>query len=204
MDNYFDNNFQKLILRSQKSIIMRKVFLATVFVVASFIGANAQSGHNQIGIGPEVGIPTGDFGDAYKTGFGGSIKGLLGVGTAGQVTLTSGYTTFKAKDLPSGVDVKASIIPILVGYRHNFSGFYVEPQVGYGIYGSKVDGMGSPYDGSNSDGAFTWAAGVGYAMEQGLDIGARYQSGHKDGTSNAVIGISVRWNFTLGGASASK
>lgn len=183
---------------------MRKIFFVTVLAVASFIGANAQSGKNQIGIGPEIGIPTGDFGDAFKLGFGGSVKGLLGVGTAGQVTLTSGYTTFKAKDLPSGVDVKASIIPILLGYRHNFTGFYVEPQVGYGIYGSKIDGMGAPFDGSDSEGQFTWAAGVGYALEQGLDIGARYQSGHKDGGSTGLVGISVRWNFSLGGASASK
>lgn len=183
---------------------MRKILFATVLVVVSFIGAKAQSGHNQIGIGPEINIPTGNFGDAFKLGIGGSVKGMLGVGTAGQVTLTSGYTTFKAKNLPSGVDVKSNIIPILLGYRQNFSGFYVEPQVGYGIYGSKISGMGSGYDGSSSDGAFTWAAGVGYAMEQGLDIGARYQSGHKNGSSTALVGISVRWNFTLGGATSSK
>ena len=183
---------------------MRKILFASIFVVASFIGANAQQGHNQIGIGVDLGLPMGDFGDAYKLGIGGQVKGLLGVGTAGQVTLTSGYMSFKAKDLPSGVDIKASIIPILVGYRHNFSGFYVEPQVGYGIYGSKVDGLGSPYDGSNSDGAFTWAAGVGYAMAQGLDLGVRYQSASKDGESTSLIGFAVKYNFTLGGASASK
>lgn len=183
---------------------MKKILFVATLVVASFIGANAQSGKNQIGIGPEVNIPTGDFGDGFKTGFGGSIKGMLGVGTAGQVTLTTGYTTFKGKNVPSGADFNYHIIPILAGYRQNFSGFYVEPQVGYGIYGSKISGFGSGLDGSSSDGAFTWAAGIGYAMEQGLDIGARYQSGHKNGSSIPLIGISVRWNFSLGGATSSK
>ena len=183
---------------------MRKVFLATAFLAATFMGVKAQSGHNQIGVGADIAIPTGDFGDAFKTGFGGSIKGLFGIGSAGQITLTTGYTSFKAKDLPSEVDIKSSVIPILAGYRHNFSGFYVEPQIGYGIYGSKISGMGSPYDGTDSEGAFTWAAGVGYAMAQGLDVGARYQSASKDGSSTSLVGFSVRWNFTLGGAQASK
>lgn len=177
---------------------MRKVFLATCLGLASFIGANAQKGHNQIGIGPEVAIPVGDFGDGFKTGFGGSVKGMLGVGTAGQVTLTSGFTSFKAKGLESGEKFNASIIPILLGYRHNFNGFYVEPQAGYGIYGSKVSGMGNGFDGSNSTGAFTWAAGVGYAMQQGVDIAARYQSGHKDGSSTGIVGFTVRYNISLG------
>jgi hypothetical protein len=40
-------------------------------------------------------------------------------------------------------------------------------------------------------------------MQQGIDIGARYQSGEKDG-STSVIGFTVRYNIPLGGAKASK
>jgi len=177
--------------------------IATAFGLASFIGVNAQKGNNQIGVGADVAIPVGDFGDAFKTGYGGTVKGMYGVGTGGQITLTSGYTTFTAKDLPSEVDVKAGIIPILLGYRQNFSGFYVEPQAGYGIYTSKVSGMGSGNDGSDSNGAFTWAAGIGYVLKQGLDLGARYQSGHKDGNTTGLVGFNLRYNFSLG-AKASK
>jgi len=175
---------------------MRKIFLATVFAVASFIGANAQKGTNQIGVAFDLGIPTGDFGDAFKTGFGGQVRGLLGVGTAGQVSLTAGWSTYKEKE-ESGINLKENILPVLVGYRHNFSGFYVEPQVGYGSYKTKFDG------GDESTGAFTWAAGIGYA-KSGIDVGARYESGQKDG-SISHIGIHLGYNFTLGGgASASK
>jgi len=174
---------------------MRKILFATVFVVASFIGANAQSGNNQIGIAFDAGIPTGDFGDGFKTGFGGQVRGLLGVGTAGQVSLTTGFSTFKEKE-ETGANFKMNIIPVLLGYRHNFSGIYVEPQVGYGSYAFKSD------LGDASDGAFTWAVGLGYA-KNGIDVGARYQSGQKDG-SIALIGLHLGYNFTLGGASASK
>ena len=181
---------------------MRKVFLvlASVFALSA---ANAQTGKNQIGVGVEVGLPMGDFGDAFKTGFGGSVKYLHGVGSAGQISLTTGYTTFSTKaDLPDGYSLKASIIPILAGYRHNFSGAYVEPQLGYGIYGFKAKGGGESE--SESEGAFTWAIGAGYALQQGLDLGVRYQSASKDGSTTSLIGFRVGYNFSLGGGSASK
>ncbi|HEU0111953.1 MAG TPA: outer membrane beta-barrel protein [Flavisolibacter sp.] len=180
---------------------MRKVFLVVASVFALGV-ANAQTGNNAIGIGAEINLPMGDFGDAFKTGFGGSLKYLHGVGSAGQVTLTTGYSVFKMKDGDDDFDVTSSIIPILAGYRHNFSGLYVEPQVGYGIYGAKVKMLGE--EESDSEGAFTWAIGAGYAMQQGLDLGVRYQSASKDGSSTSFIGFRVGYNFSLGGASASK
>ena len=167
--------------------------------IFSLFFAQAQKGNNQLGVGLDVGVPLGDFGDAFGTGIGGSAKLLLGVGTSGQVTFTTGYMTFNAKDMPSGMDISANIIPFLLGYRHNLSGIYIEPQAGYGIYGSKISGMGSPYDGTDSEGAFTWAIGAGYAMNPGLDLGVRYQGGTKEGDSNNLIGLSLRWNFALAG-----
>ena len=180
---------------------MRKFFFASALAISSFIGAQAQSGNNQVGVAFDLGVPTGDFGDVAKTGFGGQLRGLLGVGTAGQVSLTTGYLSFKEKE-ESGMDLKMSIIPILAGYRHNFSGFYVEPQVGYGIYGAKATILGT--ESKDSEGAFTWAAGLGFA-KNGVDIGARYQSASKDGSTTSLVGIHIGYNFTLGGgASASK
>ena len=95
-----------------------------------------------------------------------------------------------------------SILPILLGYRHNFNGLYVEPQAGYGSYGAKATYLGT--ETKTSDGAFTWAVGLGYA-KNGVDVGVRYQSGTKDGDNISLVGIHVGYNFTLGGgASASK
>ena len=179
---------------------MRKIFFASALAIASFIGAQAQSGNNQVGVAFDLGIPTGDLGDAFKTGFGGQVRGLLGVGTAGQVSLTVGYASFKEKE-ETGADAKLSILPVLAGYRHNFSGFYVEPQVGYGSYAGKATISGTEV--KNTEGAFTWAAGVGFA-KNGIDVGARYQSASKDDYNYSLVGIHIGYNFTLGGASASK
>ena len=175
---------------------MKKIILAFV-CVAALSTVKAQQGTNQIGIAAEVGLPMGDFGDAYKTGIGGSVKALFGIGTAGQITFTTGYSKFKGKEEDLLGDYSASIIPLLAGYRHNFSGFYVEPQLGYGIYGSEFDGE------NDSEGAFTYAVGIGFA-KSGFDAGVRYQGASKDGSTTSLVGIRVGYNFTLGGGSAKK
>jgi hypothetical protein len=173
---------------------MKKLLLLfPVILITSFI--KAQKGNNQIGVAFEVGVPMGDFGDAAKTGFGGLLKGLYGVGTAGQITFTTGYTHFGMKDLTSDESGNWWIMPFLAGYRHNFSGFYVEPQVGYGILGAKYEYLGA--SASDSQGAFAWGAGLGYA-KNGFDGGIRYQGLSKDGTVS-MIGFHVGYNFTLGG-----
>lgn len=173
---------------------MRKFCFAMMLTAASFLSASAQKGNNAISIGFDVSNYTGDYNDAYKTGFGGSVKGLYGIGSAGQITLTSGYTFFKGKDMPEDYDATASIIPILAGYRHNLKGFYIEPQVGYGIYGMKMESPDGDFD--DSEGAFTWAAGLGYTYK-GFDLGARYQSAHKDGNSSGFIGVRLGYNISL-------
>lgn len=178
---------------------MKKLFLAITIAIVS-LTASAQTGNNQIGVGVDLGLPTSDFGDAAKFGFGGYVKGLYGIGSAGQITLTSGYTTYSAKDellQATGYDkLKYGIIPILAGYRHNFDGFYAEPQVGYQIVRAKAE-LGGQSE-SDSQGMFGWAVGLGFA-KSGFDAGVRYQSGSKDGATFAVVGFHIGYNFSLGG-----
>lgn len=174
---------------------MKKLFLAICIATVS-VTLNAQSGNNQIGVGADLGVPTGDFGDGVKTGFGGYAKALFGIGEAGQVTFTTGYSAFKAKGSIDDFKSTAGIIPLLAGYRHNFSGFYAEPQVGYSIYAAKIKSEGVSL--SSSEGAFAWAAGFGYVINN-FDFGARYQSLHKDGESLAIVGIHIGYNFSFGG-----
>lgn len=169
--------------------------MAAVFVLAAFAGVNAQKGNNKIGVGLDLGMPMGDFGDASKMGIGGYVKGLYGVGQSGHLTFTTGYQTFKAKNLAAGESSTTSLIPLLAGYSHSFSGFYVEPQLGYSISRNKYSLQGT--SGSNSSGSFTWAAGMGYAVN-GFDIGLRYQSMANDGSTASFLGLRAGYHFMLG------
>lgn len=178
---------------------MRKVFLvlASVFALSA---ANAQSGNNQVGIGVDLGLPTGDYSDAFKLGIGGYAKYLHGVGSAGQITFTTGYQSFKGKESTDDYSYSMNVIPLLAGYRHNFNGLFVEPQLGMGIYGAKVKVMGESE--SESETKFTYGIGAGYA-KSGFEVGVRYQAGSLD-PSFGQIGFRVGYNFSLGGGSASK
>lgn len=179
---------------------MKKVFLAIFAIVAITATGLAQKGNNQINPAVEIALPTGDAGDATSVGLGVTVKGLYGVGEAGQVTFTTGYLIASGKkefkDLLGADKINSTMIPLLAGYRHHFKGFYAEPQVGYGIYGAKI--KGGEYDSSDSQGAFTWAAGIGYIYNN-FEVGARYQSMHKDGESSGFVGFRIGYNFSLGG-----
>jgi Outer membrane protein beta-barrel domain len=177
---------------------MKKLFLSAALLFAALFSVKAQRGNNQICVAAEVGIPTGDFNTGFKTGFGGSVKGLFGFGNTGQFTLTTGYSEYKAKESTSEMSASIGIIPILAGYRLSMNGLYVEPQAGYGIYSAKIKYQGE--SASSSSGAFTYAAGIGYAKNK-IDIGVRYQGATEDGDNIGLVGIHIGYNFSVGRSS---
>lgn len=178
---------------------MRKQFL-TIAIVFTFLSANAQKGLNTWGVGADAAFPVGDFNNLSSFGFGGYLKGLYGVGASGQLTFTYSYTSFKVKeDLQNmlGVDkLNVRIMPFMFGYRQNFKGIYLEPQVGYGIYSARARLGG--VSGSDSDGAFAWTVGGGASMGKGLDLGISYQNLTKDSESTSWISLRLGYNFSFG------
>lgn len=172
---------------------MKKVLL-TVFAVMTLTAMSfGQKNSFHLGIGAEVGVPTGDLKDAAKTGFGGSVKALYGVTESGYITAQFGLLSHKTStDLTNvlGQEGTWTVTPLLVGYRHNFKGFFVEPQLGTSSYKLKVGG------GSSSESAFTWALGAGYMMK-GFEAGLRYQSATKSGSTLSMIAFRVGYNFNL-------
>jgi len=66
---------------------MKKIILGLLATVLFYASTSAQKGKNQIGVGSDFAIPTGDFGSIFKPGMGFYVKGLLGIGRSGQVTL---------------------------------------------------------------------------------------------------------------------
>ncbi|PZR26859.1 MAG: hypothetical protein DI535_12715 [Citrobacter freundii] len=178
---------------------MRKQLLTIAIMIISF-SAFSQKGSNRLGLGADVAIPTGEFSDLSGVGFGGYLKGLYGVGKSGQVTVTYSYTVFKVKeDLQNlfGVDkLNVRIMPFMLGYRQNINGFYLEPQAGYGVYSARAT-VGNQ-SATETDGAFAWAVGAGYALNKGFDLGVSYQNLSKEGDSNSWISIRLGYNFSFG------
>ena len=166
---------------------MRNLFAAMALLFCTQL--QAQKGVNKLVLAVDIGFPTGDFADLASLGAGPMAKFLFGITPAGDITATTGVAFYPLNkdDLGFGDDFKGtwSVIPILVGYRHNLSnGIFLEPQAGMGIYALKTKYQGSSE--SDSETAFTWAAGIGYAKKN-IEIGGRYQSGEKDGSLSQFL-----------------
>jgi len=173
---------------------MKKICFVSLFLFAFAFISKAQKGNNEVGIGAELNVLLGSYKDAYGAGFGGSVKGLYGVGKAGQLSLTLGYSGFKGKSGTLYNGQKFSLIPILVGYRHHFSSFYLEPQLGVTNDKTKIPGF------TFSETKFTAALNVGYLVH-GFDLSIRY---HTEGDVLSLFAVRAGYNFPLGKGHAKK
>jgi hypothetical protein len=105
---------------------MKKLMIAVVLFscMALAASANAQS-KIHFGIGADIGLPIGTFGDSQGIGIGGTAKVYYPFNDMVTFTGTAGYMTFSGKDVTTaGVTVKAgswNMIPVVVGARYYFA-----------------------------------------------------------------------------------
>ncbi len=155
---------------------MKKLFLVATFVVAGFIGAQAQE--FQFGAGIKAAAPIGDFGKVSSFGLGVEAQGeymfssnISGVGSLG-------YTHYFEKN-DSGAD--GGIVPILAGLR-----FYAAPEF---FIGAKAGVAISTSKGGGS--AFNYLPHVGYNSET-FQISLGYDAWTKNSfTSGAIAATGI-------------
>ena len=150
---------------------MKQIIILLGIVLVSIV-ANGQQGNDQAQIIAESGFPL----NGYKPGFGGYLKGFMGVGNNGQISFTFGVAKFSDPDPDTHHKTTTTLIPFLAGYRHNIIRFYIEPQLGFGAFNGNIDIGGDRSKPSN--GAFFWAINGGYTYKR-IDIGLRYQQAHR-------------------------
>ena len=189
---------------------MKKVlfFALVAAVLVGFTNSVQAEGKFRIGVGGDVMIPTGDFGDGFSAGFGGTVCGEYMVSPMASITLKSGYWTWSAKDLPAGFDAKLKGVPVLAGVK-----YYFMPEGSTRVYGQGELGMffatvdatvvigGVSYSGSSSESKFSFAPAVGVEFAAGssvnVDVSARYLIISTDPSSNS-IGFRAGVNFAVG------
>jgi hypothetical protein len=138
----------------------------------------------------------------YKLGFGAFIKAGVPVSDASNVTLEIGADFFPSKD---GGGYGTAMCPLKAGYRYTLNGtgegFYVEPQVGYNIYGitSLQDDNGGNVDLKYY--GVVLAAGAGYLFSIGnspFDVNLRYETVIAHGGSNNLVSLGITKSFSFG------
>lgn len=175
---------------------MKKVYFVLALTCISVL-SYAQEGFHKINVGAEVALPLGNFGNAYGVGFGATGKAFYGVSEKGDITGTLGYMRFGMKEDNNMVSGSMGMIPIMFGYRHDFGGFYGEPQLGLMMVSSKVKfndmGLGlSGLSGTHSQTKVSFGLGGGY-MFGDWDLGARFQI--IDNLN--FLGLRIGYNFSL-------
>ncbi|WP_255154742.1 outer membrane beta-barrel protein [Ferruginibacter sp. HRS2-29] len=169
---------------------MKKLILSFAVIAIASLGASAQS-NLKFGIGVDGQLPIGDFNDAYKIGFGGSVKANYSLDATLDLTLSAGYISFSGKDIPN-TNLKYAnfdMIPVLAGIEYNFgaSKVYASAQLGAG-FGTK----------SGSKTAFAYAPGVGYKFTPNLDLLLKYTGYSYKGGTNSTVGLRLGYTFGQG------
>ena len=179
--------------------MIKRILLLTVSVF-TFSLANAQTGTNGIQVGARVAFPTEKLNKIANTGFGGSLKGMYGIGSKSsphQVTLEAGYNRFGLKDLQAGASGSYSAIPLYTGYRYLFGKIILDTQAGISINRVAEKSAGG-VKASDSQTAFGWSVGAGYLIKQ-IEIGVKYQSSdmNDDLYDIKFVGLRIGYNFAL-------
>jgi|SRR5688572_29678560 hypothetical protein len=166
---------------------MKKVFFVATFVVASFIGANAQF---QFGAGVVAGLPIGDFDAVSSFVVGGELQGEYKFSEKASGVATISYNHFLGKDLGGGIKVSFGAVPILVGARvYPSEQFFIGAQVGYGFTTGDLSGSG-----------FAYKPQIGYNAGS-FQLAASYNAISDNGTLS-WIGLSGIFKFGGSGASS--
>jgi len=155
--------------------------------IALFICISLQA---QIEISKIVGKNGSDVG----LGYGAYLKFSYPVSDAADVTFEAGANIFPLKD--DNTHGWADI-PLKAGYRYTFdqsgTGFYIEPQAGYNIYGVDAD--------DNKFTGLILAAGTGYLFKPSrwiqFDLGLLYESAFHTGGAANYISLRLTHNFSL-------
>lgn len=178
--------------------MFKNKLILVLIVLAVSLNTRAQNSTN-IGIGAEIGLPSGNFTSLTGIGLGASLKFDIPVSPNLAVTLNGGYMNFfgKHNQLLSIKDL--TYAPLKAGLKYQLSEtFYAEGQIGAALAlnnGQKT--------------LFVWSPGVGNLFrlsgKNKLDLGIRYEAwtGKNDNfivlnTSNSKGFVGIRFAYVFG------
>ncbi len=172
---------------------MNKLLLTLLLGCFCTFYANAQLGVMKL---------VGSDSENFNLGFGAFIKAGIPAKEGTSITIELGLNYFSYKD---GDGQGTIMCPLKVGYKYMFNrtteGFYVEPQLGYNVYGiSSVPDE----DGYNVDFKYhgvVLAAGGGYVFMAGktpIDLNLRYETVIANGGSNNLVSLGITRSFSFG------
>lgn len=187
----------------------RKIGILSALLVSLAFAGKAQTTPPQtagkqefrLSVGPEFGVPVGNFSDGYNWNFGGSVQADIPVVKSLYVTVNAGYNNFFVKDHQSAFpDKNMQLIPVKAGLKYFPVGdvFYVQGEAGASFLANKSDLL------ANKSTAFVYAPQIGALVKLSgrnyLDVGFRFEgtsSFYDGGSANNFLGLRVAYAFGL-------
>lgn len=142
----------------------------TIFCLLLVIVLSAKAQRSKIVIGPEINLPSGNSTNASSIGFGGYLKGEVGLSQKFSITGSGGIVDFLGKKIYGPRTQSLSYLPVKAGLKYYTDrDFYFEGQLGASF----------PINGVTKT-AFAWSPGAGAFIRSKknnnqLDIGFRYE-----------------------------
>lgn len=168
------------------------------FLFLSPVLLKAQNNVN-IGVGAEIGLPSGNFSNLSGIGLGASIKADFPIAENFALSLNAGYMNFFGRKNQLFNVQDLSYIPVKVGFKYQLSeSFYAEGQLGAALPLNK-----------DKKTLFAWSPGIGnqFKLSGGnkLDLGIRYEAwtgksstvGLNKSSTNGFVGIRFAYIFGL-------
>lgn len=152
---------------------MKKMLLVLVILAFAFsMNTTFAQGKNYLGIGANLALPMGSFGDAAGMGFGGSASFEMTFTPNITGIVTAGYLKFGGKDF-GFFSYDYSDIPIMAGIKYYFTPgipFYAIGQIGFNFFNANASYTG-PFgiSATSSSTEFGLGLGVGYEVPVGMN-----------------------------------
>ncbi len=166
-----------------------------------------------VSLGAELALPTGDFGESYPLGYGVSVGYEQPIGEKLGITLQAGYIMLGVDDAAAAIIDKSSMMPIQAGAKYYLaergSGLYAHVQGGVhnlSVTTKDIDlGLFGTFPGTTtSDSYLSGALGVGYVLNNKIDVGIRYNiiapdSDVEGASASNYIGVRLAYKLIGGG-----
>ncbi|HTM98514.1 MAG TPA: hypothetical protein VL088_07225 [Pedobacter sp.] len=157
-----------------------------VFSILLLLVLSVKAQRSNIVIGPELSLPTGNATNQSPIGYGGYLKGEVGLSEKFSITASGAVTSFLGKKIIGPRQPTISYAPIKAGLKYYTEGnFYFEGQLGASFV---IDGHSTT---ASNNTAFVWSPGIGSFIKSRnsnnqFDIGFRYEGWTSSRTLNTV------------------
>jgi hypothetical protein len=163
------------------------LFLTAITASKAQNVAQVKTNDWRLGVGLNVGVPTGDASNAYSFTLGGDLKLQRDITESLAGTLTTGYTNFFIKDKYKGIITDFGYIPLKAGIKvFPTKGIYISAELGAAFGVQK-----------GSSTSFLYSPGVGIAFAKNYDISARYEGLNQSGQNLGQVALRLAYAFSL-------